>query len=78
MFLKATLDYVKVRYLNRYLGEKGQGIVEYALILAFVVVVAAAITNAGGLRTKVQAVFTDITNAFGSGGGTGTGTGSGS
>jgi Flp pilus assembly pilin Flp len=34
------------------------------LILAFVVVVAAAITNAGGLRTKVQEVFTNITNAF--------------
>ena len=65
MFLKATLDYVKVRYLNRYLGEKGQGIVEYALILAFVVVVAAAISNAGGLRTRVAQVFTDMLNAFG-------------
>lgn len=64
MMLRATLDYVKARYLSRYLGEKGQGIVEYALILAFVVVVAAAITNAGGLRTKVQEVFTNITSAF--------------
>ncbi len=64
MMLRATLDYVKARYLSRYLGEKGQGIVEYALILACVVVVAAAITNAVGLMTKVQEVFTNITNAF--------------
>ena len=64
MDVKATWEYVKARYLNRYLGEKGQGIVEYALILAFVVVVAAAITNAGGLRTKITTVFTNITNAF--------------
>ncbi len=71
MALKAMWEYVKVRYLDRYLGEKGQGIVEYALILAFVVVVAVAITNGGGLRDKVQQVFTDITNAFGSGSGGG-------
>lgn len=50
---------------NRYLSQKAQGIVEYALILAFVVVVAAAITNGGGLRDKVTTVFTNVTNAFG-------------
>ncbi len=73
MALKVMWDYVKARYLDRYLGEKGQGIVEYALILAFVVVVAVAITNGGGLRDRVQQVFTDITNAFGGGGGGGQG-----
>ena len=67
MAVKVMWDYVKVRYLNRYLGEKGQGIVEYALILAFVVVVAAAITDSTGLKAKVTQVFTDITNAFSSG-----------
>lgn len=46
---------------NRYLSQKAQGIVEYALILAFVVVVAAAITNGGGLRTAVEGVFADVT-----------------
>lgn len=61
MFLKAMLDYVKVRYLNHVLGEKGQGIVEYALILAFVVVLAAFLTNAGGLGEAVQGVFDRIT-----------------
>lgn len=38
-----VLNYLRVRYL----GQKGQGIVEYALILAFVVGLAALLTNAG-------------------------------
>lgn len=58
--MKLYLDYFKARYL----GEKGQGIVEYALILAFVVVVAAAITGSGDLKGKVQGAFTNISNAF--------------
>jgi pilus assembly protein Flp/PilA len=58
--MKLYLDYIKARYL----GEKGQGIVEYALILAFVVVVAAAITGSGDLKTKVQGSFTNIAAAF--------------
>ena len=45
--MKEIIEYVKVRYFST-MSEKGQGIVEYALILAFVVVVAAAITNSGG------------------------------
>lgn len=54
------IEYLKARYL----GEKAQGIVEYALILAFVVIVAAAITNGGGLRDKVGAVFNNVVNKF--------------
>ncbi len=54
------VEYLKARYIS----EKAQGIVEYALILAFVVVVAAALTNAGDLQTKVKSVFTDISKAF--------------
>ena len=72
MAVKAMLEYVKARYLSRYLGERGQGIVEYALILAFVVVIAAAITNGGELKDKIQEVFNDIKNAF-DGGGSGSG-----
>ena len=37
---------------------------EYALILAFVVVIAVAITNAGGLKDKVSEVFSNITQSF--------------
>lgn len=44
----------------RYLEQKGQGIVEYALILAFVVAIAAGITNAGGIRDKVTAIFDSV------------------
>lgn len=62
--MSAVMSYIKARYLSR-LDEKGQGIVEYALILAFVVIVAAAITNGGGLQEKVKSVFEGITSAFG-------------
>ena len=64
--MKEIIEYLKARYLS----EKAQGIVEYALVLAFVVVIAAAVTNGGGLRDKIQAVFTSVTDAFGN---TGTG-----
>lgn len=47
---------------NRYLSQKAQGIVEYALILAFVVVVAAALTNQGGLQDAITGVFGKVTN----------------
>ena len=57
-----AIEKFRKKYL---LNQKAQGIVEYALILAFVVVVAAAITNGGGLRDKVEGVFTEVTNAFG-------------
>ena len=55
------LEYLKVRYAS----EKGQGIMEYALILAFVVVVAAAIGSGGDLQPKVKAVFTSLSGLFG-------------
>ena len=51
-------DYVNVRYLN----QKGQGMVEYALILAFVVIIAAALTDNGGIRGGIEAVFQSVTN----------------
>ena len=54
------MQYLKARYL----GEKGQGIVEYALIIAFVVVVAAAIASGGDLQTKVKSVFTALSGSF--------------
>ena len=63
--MKEVMEYVKARYLSG-LSEKGQGIVEYALILAFIVVIAMAITSGGDLRGKVQNVFSSISTAFGS------------
>lgn len=49
---------------NRYLSQKAQGVVEYALILAFVVIIAAAIGNSGTLSTKITTVFTDLQGLF--------------
>ena len=47
---------------NRYMSQKAQGIVEYALILAFVVVLAIVLTNTGGLSDAIKNVFKDTTN----------------
>lgn len=61
--------------------QKGQGIVEYALILAFVVAIAAvALSTDSGIGQAVQNVFsrtaTQLDSAGGNtGGGTGGGTG---
>lgn len=54
------INYLKARYVS----EKAQGIVEYALVLAFVAVVATALGTSGGLTLKVQNAFNAIQNAF--------------
>ena len=57
----AVLNYLKVRYLS----EKGQGMVEYALILAFVVAVAAAVFAQGtdsGLGGAINGIVTKVTD----------------
>lgn len=56
--MMAMFSYVNARYLN----GKGQGIVEYALILAFVIAVAAALFAGGDIRTAVTNIFTDVAN----------------
>ena len=49
--------------VSRLKSEKGQGIVEYALLLAFVVAIAtAALSTNGGLSQAIQGVFTDTAN----------------
>lgn len=48
---------------NRYFSQKAQGIVEYALILAFVVAVAAALLAGGDLTTAITGVFDDTKDA---------------
>ena len=58
----AVLNYLKVRYL----GEKGQGMVEYALILAFVVAVAGVAFANGtdsGLGKAINGIVTKVTTA---------------
>ncbi len=46
---------------NRYLSQKAQGIVEYALILAFVVVLAVVLTQSDGLQNAIKEVFGNAT-----------------
>lgn len=52
---------------NRYMSQKAQGIVEYALILAFVVVVAAFLTNSNGLKDAIEGVFSNAAGMVGKG-----------
>ena len=54
--------------LVRSFGEKGQSIVEYALVLALVTVVAVGI-GVGNLDQKVVSVFNNVAALFGGGGG---------
>ena len=55
-------------------SQLGQGIVEYALILAFVVAVAAVLADGGGIRTAISKLFTNTQSQIEqAGGGTNTG-----
>ena len=57
------------------LSKKGQGMVEYALIIAFVVVIAAGLVNSDTVKNKIINIFNSLgstlDNATGAGAGTG-------
>ena len=49
----------------RYLEQKAQGMVEYALILAFVVGIAAVALNSdGGLASGIQKAFSNVSQSL--------------
>ena len=50
------LNYLRVRYVS----EKAQGIVEYAFLLALVVVVGAVLIGDNSLATSIQTIFTNV------------------
>ena len=54
--MKEIFDYVNARYL----GEKGQGMVEYALILAFVVGIAVVLSSDSGIKGALNTVFGNV------------------
>ncbi len=58
--MSIVLSYLRSRYLD----ENGQGIVEYALILAFVVVLAAYFGSSGTLGAAIKTVFTNVSTAI--------------
>ena len=45
--------------------EKGQGLVEYALVLAMVVVLAMALVHNDALRQAIADLFATVAGAFG-------------
>lgn len=51
----------KIRQITK---EKGQGIVEYAMILGFVAVVAIGLLGSDGLKKQVSTALTNITSQF--------------
>lgn len=58
--MKEIIENLKARCLS----EKAQGIVEYALILAFVAVLATSLAKGQGLAGKVENAFSSIQSAF--------------
>jgi Flp pilus assembly pilin Flp len=65
--MQARLTVWALTFADRLRREEGQGFAEYALVLAFVVVVATAIMASTGLETAIKDAFdkvaTAITNA---------------
>ena len=43
--------------MRKFFKEKGQGIVEYAVLLAFVVAIAAYLFTSSGIKDEVTATF---------------------
>lgn len=52
-----TMWKLGVALKDRYLSQKAQGMVEYALIIAFVVAIAVALSSDGGLANAISSVF---------------------
>ena len=58
--MKEIVEYLKARYLN----EKAQGMVEYALMVAFIVGVAAAVFGSdGSFKAAITASFDGVKDA---------------
>lgn len=59
------LNYFRVRYMS----EKAQGIVEYALVIAFVVAIGAVLvkTGDGSLTAGIQKIFSSLSTIVNNG-----------
>ena len=58
------MDRLIARYIEIKTLEEGQTVIEYALILAFVAIVAAVLTSGGAIQTAVSGAFDDIEALF--------------
>ena len=52
------------KFSRDYLKQKGQGMVEYALILAFVVGIAAFLVGNSDIGNAIQTTFQNVTNTL--------------
>ena len=53
--------------LRKFFTEKGQGIVEYAVLLAFVVAIAAYLFSETGVKSEVSKTFSKTVSVLSSG-----------
>lgn len=60
-FLKKLTNMIRKSYINLFLmkSDKGQGLTEYVLILAFIAIAVIGVVTAFG--TEIQNVFTNLT-----------------
>ena len=56
--LKMMIDEIRIMYLSK-LGQKGQDLIEYALLLAIVVGIGYLIYTTSGLQTSIQSIFSN-------------------
>lgn len=54
--MREMFNYLRTRYMS----EKAQGMAEYALVLAFVVVVVAFVTTDNSLTDAIKSAFTKV------------------
>ena len=56
--LKMMIDEIRIMYLSK-LGQKGQDLIEYALLLAIVVGIGYLIYTTSGLQASIQSIFSN-------------------
>lgn len=59
--LKMMIDEIRIMYLSK-LGQKGQDLIEYALLLAIVVGIGYLIYTTSGLNDNIQSIFSNAGN----------------
>lgn len=57
--IRQMYDYYVRPFVSEHLGEKGQDMVEYAVMLAIIVGIGWFIIDKAGLRDQINAVFTN-------------------
>lgn len=59
--LKMMIDEIRIMYLSK-LGQKGQDLIEYALLLAIVVGIGFMIYQTSDLQDSIKTIFTNASN----------------